>query len=251
MVTQKQTNTLPKHVAVVMDGNGRWAKQRRLPRLEGHRRGAGIAHDIVEWASDAGVRQITLFAFSAENWSRPKLEVQGLMALLATVINKQLPDMIKKGVRFQTLGDISGLPNKVKDSIATAKIRTKDNSKIELILCLNYGGQQEIVAGVRQLLQKASCMPDPRSWIDSISVADFREHLWSAPLNTVDLIIRTGGEKRISNFILWDAAYAELYFSDKLWPDFNQTDFMAALEDYANRERRFGLTGAQVTHDES
>jgi len=237
---------VPQHVAIIMDGNGRWAKARGLPRLEGHRQGGDTARNVVRWASDAGVRQISLYAFSTENWGRPKLEVRGLMALLATLLPSQIPEMVAQGVRFRTLGDIAPLPNRARRAIAAACAATAHCRSIDLILCLNYGGRQEILAGVRQAAQWAMRQADPQAALASLSVEQFRNFLWCDDLLPVDLLIRTGGEWRISNFFLWDAAYAELYFTGTLWPDFSESDLQAALRDFAARERRFGLTSEQV-----
>jgi len=236
----------PRHVAVVMDGNGRWAEQHHLPRLEGHRRGAKIAREIVEWAADASVRQISLFAFSTENWARPKAEVEGLMSLLAARLVQELPDMQDKGVRFRTMGEISALPERARKTIERACAETCNNTRIDLVLCLNYGGQQEIVEGARALARWAACQENPDKALAAVDVRTFRRFLWCAETFPVDLLIRTGGERRISNFLLWDAAYAELYFCEKYWPDFTRDDFLAALADFSRRERRFGRTSGQV-----
>jgi len=237
---------LPRHVAVVMDGNGRWAKAKGLPRLEGHRRGAARARQIVEWAAEAGVKQISLFAFSTENWSRPKVEVRGLMSMLATLLPREIPAMQQQGVRVRALGDISALPDKAQRAIERACRETADNTRIDLVLCLNYGGQQEVLAGARRLCAWAAEQPDMQAALASVDVEAFRHFLWCDDLAPVDLLIRTGGEHRISNFFLWDVAYSELYFSNRYWPDFEHADFLAALDDFARRERRFGLISEQL-----
>ncbi len=244
-------SALPRHVAVVMDGNGRWAKQRSLPRLEGHRRGAAKARQIVEWAADCGIRQISLFAFSTENWSRPKIEVRGLMSLLATLLPREIAAMQQKGVRVRVLGDITALPKKAQKAIEKACTETAANSHIDLVLCLNYGGQQEVMAGAKRMCRWAAEQEDVAAALDSIDVSRFRNFLWCDDLLPVDLLIRTGGEHRISNFFLWDAAYCELYFSHRYWPDFERDDFEAALADYAGRERRFGKTSEQLISEQS
>ncbi|MFQ5581450.1 MAG: polyprenyl diphosphate synthase [Mariprofundaceae bacterium] len=238
---------VPRHVGIIMDGNGRWAKKHGLPRLEGHRQGANRARDVVEWAADAGVKQLSLFAFSTENWERPATEVRGLMSLLATLLPKQLPDMQKKGVRLHVLGDISALPPKARRAVERACHETRGNGRIDLVLCLNYGGQQEIIEGVRRAARWAAAQADPEAALDTLDVSRFRSFLWCDGLHPVDLLIRTGGERRISNFHLWDAAYAELYFCDIHWPDFSEEDFQGALADFARRERRFGRISEQVT----
>jgi undecaprenyl diphosphate synthase len=237
---------LPRHVAVVMDGNGRWAKAKGLPRLEGHRRGAARAREIVEWAAEAGVRQISLFAFSTENWSRPRMEVRGLMSMLATLLPREIPAMMREGVRVRTLGDIGALPEKAQQAIARACRETAGNRRIDLVLCLNYGGQQEILAGAKRLCAWAAAQDDPQAALDRMDVTGFRHFLWCDELAPVDLLIRTGGEHRISNFFLWDTAYCELYFSNRFWPDFERADFLAALDDFASRERRFGRISEQL-----
>jgi len=241
-----KNRTLPRHVAVVMDGNGRWAKSRGFPRLEGHRRGAAKARQIVEWAADCGVRQISLFAFSTENWSRPKIEVRGLMSMLATLLPREIPAMQEKGVRVRALGDITALPSKAQKAIEKACSETAENSRIDLVLCLNYGGQQEVLAGAKRMCNWAAEQDDAAAALANIDVAKFRSFLWCDELYPVDLLIRTGGEHRISNFFLWDVSYCELYFCHRYWPDFNQQDFEAALADYAGRERRFGKTSEQL-----
>ncbi len=236
----------PRHVGIIMDGNGRWARARGLPRLEGHRRGANVARDVVAWARDAGVRQLSLYAFSTENWRRPASEVRGLMTLLATMLPREIPAMMDNGVRLLALGDLAALPDRARRALEQACERTAGNDAIDLILCLNYGGQQEILAGARALAERAANLEELRKHLAAMTPADFRACLWRAELAPVDLIIRTGGERRISNFHLWDAAYAELYFSDVFWPDYTEADFLAALEDYARRERRFGRVGADA-----
>lgn len=237
---------LPYHIAVIMDGNGRWARDKGLPRLEGHRQGAARARQMVEWAADAGIQQISLFAFSTENWLRPKVEVRGLMSMLATLLPREIPVMQEKGVRVRALGDISGLPDKAQQAIKKACRETAGNKQIELVLCLNYGGQQEVLDGARRMAAWATSQDNMQTALDSIDVEGFRHFLWCGELAPVDLLIRTGGEHRISNFFLWDVAYCELYFSKRYWPDFEHKDFLAALDDYAHRERRFGLTSEQL-----
>jgi len=238
--------SIPAHVGIIMDGNGRWAKQRHLPRLEGHRRGADRARDVVEWAKDAGIKQISLYAFSTENWERPDAEVRGLMALLALLLPRRVPEMMREGVRLLALGDIDALPGRAQRALRSSMEKTADNREIDLILCLNYGGRQEIVAGVRSALSWALQQDDPKAAVDGLTVDDFTPMLGRGLVLPVDLIIRTGGEHRISNFHLWDSAYAEFYFSPTYWPEYSREDLQAAVDDYGSRERRFGLTGDQV-----
>ena len=237
---------LPHHVGIIMDGNGRWAKARGRPRLEGHQQGASVARNVVEWAHDAGIRQISLYAFSTENWERPKLEVRGLMSLLATLLPRTLPEMQERGVRLRTLGDISVLPGSARRAVEHTCAETVGNSAIDLILCLNYGGQQEILAGVRKTVGWLREQPDPEQALQELTVEKFRSQLWCHDVAPLDLLIRTGGDRRISNFHLWDAAYAELYFTDVYWPEFSRQELQKALDDYAGRERRFGLISEQI-----
>jgi len=238
---------LPCHVGIVMDGNGRWAKAHGKQRLEGHRQGAAIARDVVEWAAELGISQLSLFAFSTENWERPKLEVRGLMSLLATMLPKEVVGMQKNNVRLRLLGDISALPGAARRAVEKACLDTSGNTGMDLILCLNYGGQQEIISGIKDFSRQLLNAANPEGMLDALNPESFRKLLWRRHLAPVDLLIRTGGEKRISNFHLWDAAYAELYFTDCLWPDFSFDEFKQALADYARRERRFGLTSEQVS----
>jgi len=239
-------SVLPKHVGIIMDGNGRWARARNRDRLDGHRQGAEIARNVVLWAKELGIKQLSLYAFSTENWERPKLEVRGLMSLLAILLPKSLPEMMYNEVRFRILGDISPLPNIVRKAVNKACAETAHNTGIDLVLCLNYGGQQEILAAVKQSLQWAVSQPDPQQALAELNPEQFRQQMWRHDLAPVDLIIRTGGEMRISNFHLWDTAYAELYFTDIFWPDFSKQDLQHALDEYTYRERRYGLTSEQT-----
>jgi len=230
-----------------MDGNGRWAKARGKGRLEGHQQGAKVARDVVAWAMELNVTQLSLYAFSTENWDRPKLEVRGLMSLLSILLPKTLPEMMRLGVRFRVLGDLSPLPGSAKRAVKKAMSETAGNSAMDLVLCLNYGGQQEILAGVRTACEWVDKQPDcDKAW-QALTPEKFRSMMWRHDLAPLDLLIRTGGERRISNFHLWDAAYAELYFTDVYWPDFSKKDLQDALDDYASRERRYGQTSEQVS----
>ncbi|PIP02826.1 MAG: di-trans,poly-cis-decaprenylcistransferase [Zetaproteobacteria bacterium CG12_big_fil_rev_8_21_14_0_65_54_13] len=237
---------LPTHVGIIMDGNGRWAKAQGSVRLEGHQKGAEVARDVVKWAKDLGIRQLSLYAFSTENWDRPKLEVRGLMSLLAMMLPRSLPDMQQNDIRFRVLGDIAPLPGSARRAVEKACAETATNTGLDLILCLNYGGQQEILAAVKHAARWAMQQPDYDQALDSLNPELFRAMMWRHDVAPLDLMIRTGGEKRISNFHLWDAAYAELYFTDVLWPAFCKQDLQAALLEYAGRERRFGRTSEQV-----
>jgi len=242
----EEDTALPTHVGIIMDGNGRWARARGEGRLAGHKQGAEVARNVVRWAKELGIKQISLYAFSTENWERPKLEVRGLMSLLAVLLPKTLPEMMANQVRFRTLGDMTPLPASVRKAVDRACAETASNTGIDLILCLNYGGQQEILAAVKQTLAWAQSQANAVQALAELDPEQFRQQMWRYQLAPVDLVIRTGGEMRISNFHLWDAAYAELYFSDVLWPDFSKSDLQSALDEYASRERRYGLTSEQV-----
>jgi len=240
---------LPRHVGIIMDGNGRWAQARGLPRIEGHRMGARTARSVVEWANDAGIRVLSLYAFSTENWRRPPDEIRGLMSLLATLLPQNIPDMMKHRVRLSVLGDWEALPARARRALAEAVEKTEANTGVRVVLCLNYGGQQEIVAAVNNLIRELAAGGCEANKLVPMDAAAFRKHLWCADLPEVDLIIRTGGEQRLSNFMLWDAAYAELYFTETYWPDFDRAEFERALAAYRQRERRFGRVPGQMGSD--
>jgi len=235
-----------RHVAIIMDGNGRWAKAQGLSRLEGHKQGAKRLHDVIQWAKDAGVKQVSLYAFSTENWKRPKLEIAGLMTLLATLLPLEVPKMQEKGARLLILGDISKFPWLARRALNKAVQATKNNTEVDVILCLNYGGQQEIVDGVKSFYTSFDDVQTRDKAFSELTPETLYKFLGRDEILPVDLLIRTGGEKRISNFHLWDAAYAELYFTDTNWPAYSQQDLMEALQDFASRERRFGKTSEQV-----
>jgi len=237
---------LPKHVGIIMDGNGRWAKTRGKNRLAGHKQGAEVARNVVHWARELGIQQVSLYAFSIENWERPRLEVRGLMSLLAVLLPRTLPEMMQNEVRFRVLGDISPLPNSARKAVDQACAATANNTGMDLILCLNYGGQQEIIEAVKETFKWIQSQPDQQQALSELKPEQFRNLMWRHDIAPLDLLIRTGGEMRISNFHLWDAAYAELYFSDVFWPDFSKQDLQQALDEYISRERRYGLTSEQV-----
>lgn len=227
---------VPNHVAIVMDGNGRWSKLQGKPRLVGHKKGAEVALQVVRWATELNIRTVSLYGFSTENWNRPKLEVLALMNLFSVVLLRTLSEMKEKGVRFRVIGDVAGLPENVRNAVEKACMETEDNTTVDLVLCLNYGGQQEILAGVHQVAKWLKTQDDIEKALSELTPELFRSMLWRSDVAPVDLLIRTGGECRISNFHLWDAAYAELYFSDVLWPEFSKSDLQLALNDYASRE---------------
>lgn len=234
---------LPKHVALIMDGNGRWAKQHRFGRLQGHRRGVAAVRTAVETAKDFGIPYVTFYAFSEENWNRPALEVKGLMMLLKRYMVAERKEMMAKGVRLLAIGDLGRLPQGIQKELAETMRLTAGNRAVTMVLALSYGGRQEIVRAVRRLAQQVSA---GRLQPAQIEASTLSAALDTADLPDPDLFIRTSGEMRLSNFLLWQLAYAELYVTPTLWPDFGRADFVAALRAYQGRERRFGLTSEQL-----
>ena len=231
----------PSHVAVIMDGNGRWAAAKGLPRAEGHRAGVEAARRAVESARDLGLRYLTLYSFSTENWRRPPGEIRDLMGLLRQFITQDLPTLKKEGVKVRIIGDRSSLDRELKILVAKAEKETAENEKFTLQIAFNYGGRDEILRAARAVAKGAkSGAIDPAS----LSENDFSRFLDTADAPDPDLVIRTSGEKRISNFLLWQAAYAEYVFLDILWPDFNYDEFAGAVEEYRKRERRYGGVSA-------
>lgn len=241
---QKDKKTiLPQHIAVVMDGNGRWAKQRFLPRTAGHKSGVKATRRLVEICASKGIYALTLFAFSSENWSRPDKEVNSLMSLFVSTLNSELNKLCKQGVRIRFIGDRNRFSDTLQQSINTAEHKTRANTRLNLNIAANYGGRWDIVNAVRKFSQKIA---DGGIAIDQITEQEFSRELCLSDLSEPDLFIRTGGEQRISNFLLWQLAYTELFFTDTLWPEFNEAAFDEALDWYAARQRRFGKTGEQV-----
>lgn len=234
---------MPRHIAVIMDGNGRWAKQRMLQRIVGHQKGVETVRMVVEECSRLGIGYLTLFAFSSENWLRPKTEVQALMSLLKKYIRSEVPRMMGNNIRFAVIGNRCELPPAVNREIDEAIARTAANSGMQLTLALSYGSRQEILNAVsRVAADVASGKLDPAG----IDERTFSSYLFTDGTPDPDLLIRTSGEMRISNFLLWQLAYAELYFTDVNWPDFDRTRLCQAIKDYQDRERRFGLTSDQL-----
>ena len=233
----------PKHVAIIMDGNGRWAEQRGLERGAGHRAGVEAVRQVVRAAEALGIGWLTLYAFSSENWNRPKAEVDLLMQLPAEFFEAELPEVIRRNVRILAIGRQERLPAGVRESLRDAIARTAHGTGMRLVFALSYGGRGEIVEAARRLLREHD---QGRLEPEALDEKSFAAHLDEPELPDVDLLIRTGGERRISNFLLWQSAYAELVLSDVLWPDFGRAQLEAALADYAGRERRFGRTSAQV-----
>ncbi len=214
-----------------MDGNGRWATQKGLKRVDGHKKGADVVEEITIYCSNIGLKYLTLYAFSTENWKRPKLEVEFLMKLLDSYLKKQLPLYLSNSVKFETVGDISKFSKKLQQTIADTKAKTANCTGLTQILALNYGSQDEIVRAIKSI---------PKDKIDSLDIDNFGNYLDTKDIPAVDMLIRTSGEKRISNFLLWQIAYAELFFTDIMWPDFNGEELAKLIDEYNSRERRFG-----------
>ncbi|MFD2529285.1 MULTISPECIES: isoprenyl transferase [Polaribacter] len=235
---------VPKHVAIIMDGNGRWAKGKGMNRIFGHRNALNAVRDSVEAAAEINIEAITLYAFSTENWNRPKLEVDSLMTLLVNSLKKELPTFMKNGVKVNAVGLITSLPKKAQKALKEVFEETKNNSRIVLTLALSYGSREEIVNTIKNISKK---VVNKELNLEEIDENTINNHLYTFNLPDVDLMIRTSGEQRISNFLLWQLAYAELYFTDVLWPDFRKEHFYDAIIDYQNRERRFGKTSEQIT----
>ena len=235
---------LPRHIAIIMDGNGRWAKRRNQPRVFGHRQGAKSVRKVVEATARLGINNLTLYAFSTENWNRPKHEIKTLMKLLVNALKNELGLMMKNNIRLNAIGHTDMMPTNVQQELQEVLDETKENTGLVLTLALSYGARQEILRAVQEISYKV------KNNIISVENVDdniINKHLYTQNLPDVDLLIRTSGEVRISNFLLWQIAYAELYFTDELWPDFNETSLHKAIADYQKRERRFGKTSEQIT----
>lgn len=226
----------PRHIAIVMDGNGRWAKRRFLPRLAGHKQGVDVLRRCVQACAQRGVSVLTVFAFSSENWNRPQDEVSGLMELLAKALTREVPQLLRDGVQLHFVGERAGLSDKVREGLAQAESATAHNTRLILNVCFNYGGRWDVAQAAARLAERG----------EPITETSLNAAMALAHVPDPDLLIRTGGEMRLSNFLLWQAAYAELYFSDKLWPDFDDTALDEALAAFHGRERRFGKTSEQI-----
>ncbi len=240
---ERLTSTLPRHVAIIMDGNGRWAARRKLPRHLGHRAGVESVRRVVEVCIDRGIEVLTLFAFSSENWRRPKREVGLLMELFLTTLQREVSKLHRNGVRLRVIGDRAAFPEKLQRHIAAGEEKTRDNRRLVLVIAANYGGRWDITEAARCVARRIE--------VGELGAGDITPELLGEcqslhDLPEPDLFIRTGGEQRISNFLLWQLAYTELYFTDALWPDFGVDAFQMALAWYAGRQRRFGCTGEQV-----
>ena len=234
---------IPKHTAIIMDGNGRWAEQKGMPRIFGHQNGVTAVRKIVEAASKINIKYLTLFTFSLENWDRPTSEVDTLMGLLVQTLKDEFEDMFKNNIKLNAIGDLDSLPNEVREELYAIIESTKGNTGMTLTLALSYGGKQEIFKAVKEISEKVK---NDIICLDNFDDSVINDHLYTSDLPDVDLLIRTSGEKRISNFLLWQIAYAELYFTDVYWPDFTEEDLEKAIVEYQNRERRFGKTSKQL-----
>ena len=247
LLEEINSRNTPSHVAIIMDGNGRWAKERGLERTRGHEKGVETVRIVVEAAIRAKVDFLTIYAFSTENWNRPEDEVDALMDLMVHAIMKETPNLIKQGVKLRTIGDCNRLPSKTKNALKDCLEQTKDGENITLVLALSYSSKWEITHAMKNI------MTDIKS--NKLQCSELNEELISAYLSTndipdPDLLIRTGGEKRISNFLLWQLAYTELYFTDTYWPDFDEIHFYRAISDFQQRERRFGKTSEQIKDEQ-
>jgi undecaprenyl diphosphate synthase len=229
--------SLPQHVAVIMDGNGRWAKQRHLPRIEGHRQGAESARAIIRAAGELGIKYLTLYAFSAENWNRPKDEVDALMKYLVHYLKTETGDLNKNNVKLEVIGQIYRLPENVQEQLKKSIATLSKNNGLTLVMALSYGGRIEIIEAVRAIAEKTK-----QGKLDPADINEqvISQHLWTRGIPDPDVLIRTSGEMRVSNFLLWQISYAELVITPTLWPDFRKPQFIAAIEEYARRHRRFG-----------
>lgn len=237
---------IPKHIAIIMDGNGRWAKSKGNIRLFGHKNGAKAVNEVVEASVELGIEYLTLYAFSTENWNRPKAEIEGLMTLLVATIDSELNKLIKYNVVLETIGDISSLPSSVYKRLVAAKEKTANNKGLKLCLALNYSSRWEITTAVKNI---GNDIINKKIEIENIDQNLINKYLNTKDYPEPELLIRTSGEFRISNFLLWQIAYTELYFTETLWPDFNKEELYRAIIDYQQRERRFGKTGEQITNE--
>jgi len=228
---------IPGHVAVIMDGNGRWASQRGLPRIAGHRAGVKSVQEVIKGAKESGVKVLTLYTFSTENWKRPKYEVEALFKLLENYIDAQADNLTKNNIRLYVIGRLEGLPDSVRNKLKVIMEKTKDNTALTLNLALNYGARTEIVDAVRAIVSDCA---SKRIRPEEIDEESFSNYLYTKNLPDPDLMIRTSGEMRLSNFLLWQLSYSELYISKKLWPDFKRRDFLKAIKEYQSRQRRYG-----------
>lgn len=240
---QIDTTKLPNHLAIIMDGNGRWAKQKGMLRIFGHENGTKSVREVVEASAELGIKCLTLYAFSTENWKRPKKEVQTLMNLLVTSLKKEIKTLQDNNIRLSAIGCLKDLPKKAYSELFEVIEKTKQNTRMTLTLALSYGSREELISAIKELAYKVK---NNIISVENIDESIINKHLYTQKLPDVDLLIRTSGEQRISNFLLWQIAYAELYFTDTLWPDFKRNDLYEALINYQHRERRFGKTSEQL-----
>lgn len=242
----KKSGKLPVHIAIIMDGNGRWALEKNLPRLEGHRQGIESVRDIVKAASQIGIKYLTLYAFSLENWKRPASEVNGLMKLLEIYLRQEIDELHRNNVRLKTIGKISSLPKVVQKLLKNSIEKTKNNTGLTLTLALSYSGRWDIIRAVQMIgldIRRGKISPE------DINEELFSSYLLTNELPDADLLIRTSGEMRLSNFLLWEMAYGEIYITNNYWPEFRRIDFYNAIKDFMNRERRFGKTSQQIASE--
>lgn len=241
--SQLDLSRLPRHIAIIMDGNGRWAKQRGKPRVFGHHHGVGSVRDVTEAAAEIGIEYLTLYAFSTENWNRPSTEVTALMTLLVQTIYNEVETLNKNDIRLQAIGDLDKLPKKTRQALQDGIEKTKNNSRMTLVLALNYSAKWEILHAVKKIAEKIS---EGKLLAGQIDEHVFENELCTGGIPDPELMIRTSGEHRLSNFLLWQLAYAEFYFTETFWPDFRKNDFFEAVYDFQHRERRFGKTSEQI-----
>jgi len=234
----------PNHIAIIMDGNGRWAKARNLPRVSGHSEGIKSVREIVRICGEIGISYLTLYTFSSENWARPKIEVSAIMKLLLGTIRKEINNLHQNNVRLSSIGNLQDLPNKSRQGIIEGMEKTKNNTGLNLILALSYGSRQELLMAVKRIAVKIESGKLKSKYISEDILS---QELYTSNVPDPDLLIRTGGENRISNFLLWQLAYTELFMTNMFWPDFREKALLEAIEDYQSRQRRFGLTGEQVS----
>ena len=239
-MTNLDPEKLPKHVAVIMDGNGRWAKKRMMNRVKGHEEGTESVRVIVRTSRDIGIKYLTLYAFSEENWKRPKHEIMALMGILKRFLKSELSEMLNNGIRLRAIGSIDRLPDDAKKVLLETIEKTSSNNDMVLSLALSYGGRQEITRAVKEIAMKVQSQ---ELGVEDINDDIVSDNLYTSDIPDPDLLIRTSGEYRISNFLLWQIAYTEIYITPALWPDFREEEYLAALEDFQKRERRFGATG--------
>ncbi len=244
--TKIDSNNLPQHVAIIMDGNGRWAKKKNKLRIFGHQKGVKTVKEIVKASIEIGIKYLTIYAFSKENWQRPKTEIEGLMSLLISAIDGELGELHENNVKINTIGDFLSLPDYVQKKISYAIEKTKNNTGLNLIIALSYGSRHEITEMTKNLVKEVLA---GKIKSEDINQEIIQQHLMTAAFPDPELLIRTSGEYRISNFLLWQIAYTELYFTDKLWPEFGREDFFKAIIDFQERERRFGKISEQINNE--